>query len=361
MDPTTGRQSRPEQDSLLSHIAQRHVQGYEDVATDALSFILNRSEACRQSLSEFIAPGASPIPITHTQPWTADTYGAVPDLACFNGDDLSALIESKFWAPLTSHQPVTYWKSLPAGHPTALMFVVPTFRVEQGDLWSELTKWLQDEGVQLIDGAVANRHNSTDGSRFIAAESLAEHRLLILVSWSTIIGRMIERAQQADDTNAIFHLHELHGLATDAENGVDATRDPELRNIVRDAVTRLVTAGWANIDGLAAGSGSDFHVRYLRLANAYAWLGINYSALKQVPDVPLWLGFMPAEQPMMDFGAVRERLAELVQGPFDWNRRDQLVALRLPESGNRQFLTDAVVEQVSNIASRLDPDGPTYS
>ena len=361
MDPTTGRQSRPEHDSLLSHIAQRHVHGYEDVATDALSFILNRSEACRRALSEFLAQGGSPIPITRTQPWTADTYGAIPDLACFNGDDLSALIESKFWAPLTSHQPVTYWRSLPTDRPTALMFVVPTYLVERGSLWSALITRLQDAGVQLIDGAVADRQNSTDGSSFTAAESLAEHRQLILASWSTIIHRMTERARQAADTDTIFHLRELRGLATDAENGVDATRDPELRNIVRDAVTRLVTAGWANIDGLAVGSGSDFHVRYLRLANAYTWLGINYSALKQIPDVPLWLGFMPADQPMMDFDTVRGRLAELVQGPFDWNSRDQLVALRLPESGNRQFLTDAVVEQVRNIASRLDPDGPTYS
>ena len=71
MDSTTAHESPPEHDSLLSHIAQRHVHGYEDIATDALSFILNRSEACRRALSEFLAQGDSPIPITHTQPWTA--------------------------------------------------------------------------------------------------------------------------------------------------------------------------------------------------------------------------------------------------------------------------------------------------
>ena len=361
MDSTTAHESPPEHDSLLSHIAQRHVHGYEDIATDALSFILNRSEACRRALSEFLAQGDSPIPITHTQPWTADTYGAIPDLACFDRDELSALIEVKFWAPLTPHQPVTYWNSLPAGRPTALMFVAPTYRTEQDDLWSTLTRRLREAGVQLMEGAIADQHNSIDGSRFTAAESFDDHRQLILASWSTIIGRLTERARQANDTNAMFHLRELHGLTTDAENGVDGTLDPERRNIVRDAITRLVTAGWANIDGLSVGNGYDYHVRFLRLANAYAWLGIHYTALKQIPDVPLWLGFMPANQPMMDFNTVKERLSELVQGPFDWSRRDYLVAIRLPESGDRKFLTDAVVEQVRSIASRLNPDGPTYS
>ena len=40
--------------TLLSFIAQHHTVGLEDVATDALSFILSRSTSARRALSEFL-------------------------------------------------------------------------------------------------------------------------------------------------------------------------------------------------------------------------------------------------------------------------------------------------------------------
>lgn len=40
-------------DTLLGFIAQRHTIGLEDVATDALCFILSGSQAARGALSDF--------------------------------------------------------------------------------------------------------------------------------------------------------------------------------------------------------------------------------------------------------------------------------------------------------------------
>ena len=102
-------------DSLLGYVARRHTTGLEDAATDALCFILSRSDSAsdsaRRSLSEFLGDDGGPLPIAKAQPWQTDAHGAVPDLACLDGDDnLMALIESKFWAGLTAHQPVTYWE-----------------------------------------------------------------------------------------------------------------------------------------------------------------------------------------------------------------------------------------------------------
>ena len=39
------------------------------------------------------------------------------------------------------------------------------------------------------------------------------------------------------------------------------------------------------------GQGFDYYGRYLRLAGAFAWLGIDYRAVKQMPGKPLWLSF----------------------------------------------------------------------
>ena len=50
-----------------------------------------------------------------------------------HGEEL-LLIEAKFWAGLTEHQPITYLQRLPPGG--ALLFVVPEARLPS--IWNEL-------------------------------------------------------------------------------------------------------------------------------------------------------------------------------------------------------------------------------
>jgi hypothetical protein len=37
------------------------------------------------------------------------------------------LVEAKFWAGLTGHQPVSYWQRLPVEQPAMLLFLVPRY------------------------------------------------------------------------------------------------------------------------------------------------------------------------------------------------------------------------------------------
>ena len=61
--------------TLLSSIAQRFTNDLEDVATEALSFILSRSPAARSALSDLLGDDRGPLPIEKTQTWLADAYG----------------------------------------------------------------------------------------------------------------------------------------------------------------------------------------------------------------------------------------------------------------------------------------------
>ena len=136
--------------TLLSFIAQRHTVGLEDVATNALFFILSRSASAREALSEYLGDEHEPLPISKVQPWAADEYGAIPDLVCLDKDDnVLALIESKFWAQLTHHQPVTYWQGLPTDKRAVLLFLAPDERVDGGGLWDELEAKLREAGHEL--------------------------------------------------------------------------------------------------------------------------------------------------------------------------------------------------------------------
>ena len=59
------------------------------------------------------------------------------------------LIEAKFSAPLTHHQPNTYWQRLPSDRPTALVFLAPADRLDH--LLGDLTERLKAVGFRMGD------------------------------------------------------------------------------------------------------------------------------------------------------------------------------------------------------------------
>ncbi len=298
-----------EDNSLLGFIAQRHTSDIEDVATNALSFILSRWDSARRVLSELLGDGCSPLPIAKAEPWRPNAHGAVPDLACLDGDDnLVALIESKFWAELTYHQPVTYWEGLPNNRPTVLLFLAPDYRVEESSLWDELVGRLSRKGHEL--GPVDRRKS------LVTAPAKVGQRRLMLTSWELLLDWMAQRAKKDGDTQACFEIAELRGLADSAIAGEKPTRDENLKGLIADAVKRLKQSGWANTDGLQTGEGHDYYARYLSLAGASAGLRIDYKAKKRM-DKPLWAWFYRESATGVSVEAVRSSLGSLAED-LDW-------------------------------------------
>ncbi len=344
-----------EKSTLLSFIAQRHTIGLEDVATDALYFILSHSDAARKALSELMGDEHGPLPVAKAQPWETDAHGAIPDLACLDEDDnLVALIESKFWASLTHNQPVTYWQGLPADKRAVLLFLAPDYRVDQGDLWDELVSRLRDAGHEL---GQADRRPG-----LITARSRSDQRCLILTTWQLLLDRMAKRAREDGDTQACFEIAELQGLAASAIKGERPTRDENLKQLIADAVQRLEQSKWADASGLRVGQGLDFHGRYLRLAGALVWLGIDYRAVKETGN-PLWLHFYEegALRIRVNLEQVRSRLEGWLETKLTWRRDEEVyLPIELPPSADRDQTLNAIVAQLERIANLIDPKGPTY-
>ena len=239
--------------TLLSSIAQRFTNDLEDVATEALSFILSRSPAARSALSDLLGDDRGPLPIEKTQTWLADAYGAIPDLACFDqADDLVALIESKFWAPLTPNQPVTYWQGLPVDRPAVLLFLAPANRVDEGSLWAELEGRLRDKGHEL--GPARN------WGCVIAARAPVDQRRLMLTSWESLLSKMAQRTKEYSDVQACFEIAELQGLAASVIAGDRPTRDENLKQLIADAVRHVEQSKWADTKGTNRGT----RIRLLR-------------------------------------------------------------------------------------------------
>ena len=342
-----------DKNTLLSFIARRHTIGLEDVATNALSFILSRSDSARQALAEFLGGDSGPLTVAEAKSWGVDAFGAKPDLACFDEDGAPvALVESKFWAPLTQHQPVTYWKALPNDRPAVLLILAPASRIDQGSLWGELEERLRDAGHELCPG--------DEGEGLVAATAKADRRRLMLAGWDLLLDRTAERTKRDGDAQACFEIAELQGLVRAATEGDNPRGDENLKQLIADAVKRLEQSGWVNTDGLTVGRGFGYYGRYLLIAGAAAWLGIDYELLKQSPDRPLCLSFGDFATASVSTEVVRSRLGGLAEPGLEWRGEETSVAVAFPAGVDRQAALEAIVADLEGIAKCIDPDGPTY-
>ena len=338
----------PQESALLSFIAQRHTTGLEDVVTDALFFILSRSASAMEALSEFLGDEHGPMPIARAQTWVTDAHGAIPDPACSDEDgNLFALIESKFWAPLTYNQPVTYWQELPAQERTVLLFVAPDYRIDQGTLWDELEAKLREAGHEL--GPV-RRDNG-----LITAPSKDEQRRLMLTTWQLLLDSMAQKAKEDGDTQACLEIAELQGLAASATKGDKPTRDDNLKQLIAESVKHVEQSKWADTKGLSVGQGIDYYGRYLRLAGAFAWLGIDYKAVKRMPEKPLWLSFSGDYEVdvSVTLEGVRSRLKGLAETGLEWRNGNVYLPIVLPAGADRDKTLDAIITQLERIAELI--------
>lgn len=132
-------------DRLLTHVAKL-VRSPENLATEALVFILQQSAAARRGLGEFLSThlrldGLAQLSFS-SQAHERD--GGIPDVAGADASGVTRLfIEAKFWAGLTDHQPTSYLERLDEGG--ALVFVVPAVRSKLA--WRELVARLDAKGM----------------------------------------------------------------------------------------------------------------------------------------------------------------------------------------------------------------------
>ncbi len=343
-------------DSLLSYIAVRHTVGLEDVATDALCFILSHRSPAMNALSEFLGDDSEPLPIAEAKTQAfLESAGAFPDMALYDsGGGLLAYVESKFWAELTHNQPVTYWEALPTDRRTVLLFLVPQPRVADNYLWDELIGRLRNAGHELrLDDR---------GKSVIFASEPGGLRHLILTSWNLLLERLEQGIKQDRDAQAEFEIAELKGLARVATQGSN-TDDPdaEFKWLFKDVVDRLEESGWGNARGLYGGTGFGYYARYFRLGGVGVGIFKVDEVMKQTPDRPLLLAFYDWADNPVSVEEVRTRLGDEVESRpkiADWV--SPRVRIVLPERTDPYAKRDALVTELERIAKIIDPDGPTY-
>lgn len=286
------RPTAPLRTSLFAHLALAFGAHPENLATEALLYVLRSSSAAQGALLHLIHELGVVLPESlHFRTQAAGEGDTIPDLvgSAPTGERV-LIIEAKFWPGLTDHQPVDYLKLLPPG-PGLLLVLAPERRLPT--LWPELLHRCAEAG--LAPTALP----SPSGASSVAA--LAGDHRIAAVSWRALLAVMLQAATLAGDTRAREDLDQLGALAermdTDAFlplrseelSPAVAQRIVHFAQLVDELKDRLVGAGWCTREGLRQTSGPGRHGHYLSLDGCGVYLHTDAKKWFSLANTPFWL------------------------------------------------------------------------
>ena len=199
----------PNNDNLLAYLVASFPGNTENIATEALGHIFERSDASVEALNDVIKSGVrgvNPIATVRTQVIHAD--GTRPDLVGFDDSGQErVLIEVKFWANLTDNQPNGYLNRLSDDGPVVLVFLVPEERVQS--LWPQLRRRALRE-FDTVSEVDSERKclRIDDGGRH-----------LMIVSWGSLLDSMAARSRDQDEPRLESEIRQSRSLTEFADAG----------------------------------------------------------------------------------------------------------------------------------------------
>ncbi|MBN2393907.1 MAG: hypothetical protein JXR84_24450 [Anaerolineae bacterium] len=348
--------------TIFSHIVQkRFSQQNEDVATDALLFILEANLSAHNGMMKLVRGIAPGMPDLRFK--TQQTEGSIrPDMWGYDGVEPRVFIENKFWAGLTENQPVAYLQQLAQStQPTILLVVGPDARVQT--LWRECSGRLRDAGISASErefpSGVIVRSVTTDIGPIFA-----------FTSWTRLLDFL--EPELADVPQARSDLLQLRALCEAADSDAfvpiaseDVTdqRIPalvlQLNSVVQAIVELAITEKVLDIKRLKPQASGERIGRYARFSNVKGvgvWFGIHFPLWKKHGSTPLWLLFSPGEfgraqevQPILEPWAER-------QGIFStFENNDLAVAVPIACGEDKDQVLRHVVDFLKGIAEVLSP------
>jgi hypothetical protein len=306
----------PASQTLFGHLAVRFTAHPENLATESLDFILQRSATARRAFIAFLGHGRAKLPDSltfRTQEGGEDN--AIPDLVGLGSDGKQCVIvEAKFWAGLTDAQPVTYLSRLREQGGSLLLFVAPAKRF--ATLWPELVRRTVASGVTLSENPVVT-------GEFLSAV-VDGNRLLALASWRSVLSALRSAVEAEREMSAASDLAQLAGLCERMDDDAFwplrseelaceiGRRTVQFCNLVDEVTDRAVAQGWASTEKLRAAASSGWYGRYMTIHGYCSRLAVDANLWGRWRATPIWLGVSGKSWEGWTFWPeMRERLARL--------------------------------------------------
>ena len=348
--------------TVLAHVAWMLRGSFEDLAVEALGYILNRSKTATQALEEVLRDGGTEVsPFRFVQTQAVEETGATPDLACFDRyGEKHVLIEAKFDARLTKNQPIQYLRHLPCDKPSVLLVVAPERRLKS--LWAEMTELLRE-----MDDFTISEEIAAEGLR---AASVSDSSSLMLVTWEHLLHRLATRAGEKSETDTLRSIAELQGVVE--YEVLNAWQTPSsdwaelaeldvkhFRELIDGAIRNASHEGWARTEGFSTGGGATGYVRYFAIGQVSVWLGYDLR-MWETCGGPLWFGFQESAQ--RNIGTVRESLRGLsAKRPQNylhdvpaWSQKRDYIRIEMPGKVELPYALEALLVQLREIADALE-------
>lgn len=355
----------PLKPTILAHLARKFTFQTENLATEGLLFILSDSIPARQALTRLAfadLPEAEHGRLNlRFRSQVAGDDDSRPDLIGFDTQEREALIiEAKFWAGLTSNQPVNYLNRLPNDGPSCLLFIAPSRRFET--LWPELLERCKQAGESVAQEA------SMDGDRRCRFRS---GRFLCLVSWDKLLGTLDAAAQAAADHALAGDIRQLKSLCVDVDSGefqpirseelgmVSPHRMKQFIELVDSLVERLQQKELATKNGLKQANTRFEQGHYVRLGWCCAYIHTDLVKWATLRGTPIWIRLYGATFEGTP-SEVRQRLAILErENPPRLLFQSQgaqgslFVPLRIRLNCERELVLDDLYQQVNCVHELL--------
>ena len=278
--------------SILSDIVGKHSRHIEDICSESLALILNQSSVLKGAFSDLVKTKSNGT-VSFTDHYLVKTQvttnkdSARPDL---EGDDNTSsvfLVEAKFWAGLTQHQPLSYLKRI-YKNGGALIFLAPERRLNS--LNNEIEARLQDGGIT---------YTSTNG-----VLNIQDNTVLFYLSWTEVISAMWSAAVNASEQETLHNLFQLKTLVEklDSEGFIPLEHSlfTPAAGIQRDQMIQLLDMvvenhSDINTKGLTYGGGKFSYQRFFRVNSRYGAMLYSSEKWMKYQKTPIYLGIYHEE------------------------------------------------------------------
>lgn len=346
--------------TLFSYIIQkRFSNANEDVATEALAYILSRSKSAQTGFMKMIRGLVPEMP--QLAFYTQYAHEQIrPDMVGRDDDNPRVFIENKFWAGLTENQPIAYLKYLAQAQETcALLMIVPDAREQS--VWRELCRRLETDKlsyVKIAPPAGLSEACKTEIGPFLA-----------LTSWRKVLAAL--EVEMSDDPDAKNDLNQLRSLCESADNqaflplSASALTNQETPSFLLQLMSLVQALKEASISqqilttkGLQPQSSWERMGQYAKFVdteNLGIWFGVHFQLWLEFGDTPLWVVFTSSET----FGRAKEIRHFLESwasksGIFSCFRNDNLnIALQIKPNEELNYVIKDILLQLKQIQTEL--------
>jgi hypothetical protein len=272
--------------SLLGQFYSRIKGSQEDIASEGLTYILQRSKSARLAINKLIRSdcGLDFEELTFSTQKSGDNLER-PDISGCNINGKEVLIlEAKFWAALTDNQPMGYLERLKQN--SALVFVCPTLRVRS----------VFDE---LLKRAKATNCTANQEAHSIKFDGNIH---LMVKTWNEILATIKLHLVQNNEQLLISDIDQVIGfcdtidsnaflpLQSDDLSPKYAKRIKSYYDLIDKVVDELKKREFADTVGLKMTAQRFGYTGYLHIKQFGVSLNLDFDCWAEFADTPFWLG-----------------------------------------------------------------------